>query len=239
MSSPGEFTIDELARMSGSTVRSLRVYHERGVLPPPVVKGRTGFYGPEHLNRVHTITRLLERGIKLNGIKELLNAWDRGDDLGDVLGVEAAADIAADGAIEAAELVRRFRDVPNGLTRVVAIGLFEPVDANTYKVADPVLVQAMERLEAVGISMSGIVDELESLVADCERVARRFADLFRHTVWSAFRDSDQGAADVARLAAGVDAVRDIPAGAAGDLLGRFIRRYLDQDRALTEALSES
>ncbi|MGK8508955.1 MerR family transcriptional regulator [Nocardia asiatica] len=78
-----EYTIDELAREAGTTVRSLRVYHERGVLPPPQVKGRTGFYGADHLNRVRTISRLLDRGIKLNGIKELLNAWDRGDDLGE------------------------------------------------------------------------------------------------------------------------------------------------------------
>ena len=77
-----EYTIDELAREAGTTVRSLRVYHERGVLPPPRVKGRTGFYGAEHLNRVRSSSRLLDRGIKLNGIKELLAAWDRGDDLG-------------------------------------------------------------------------------------------------------------------------------------------------------------
>src|SRR6266568_3289632 len=85
-----EYTIDELARAAGTTVRSLRVYHERGVLPPPEVRGRTGFYGPDHLNRVHTIGRLLDRGIKLNGIRELLEAWDRGDDLGDILGVAEA-----------------------------------------------------------------------------------------------------------------------------------------------------
>src|ERR1700731_709963 len=86
MAAGAEYTIDELAREAGTTVRSLRVYHERGVLPPPQVKGRTGFYGPEHLNRVRTISRLLDRGIKLNGIKELLEAWDRGDDLRDALG---------------------------------------------------------------------------------------------------------------------------------------------------------
>ncbi|MGY2062272.1 MerR family transcriptional regulator, partial [Nocardia gipuzkoensis] len=41
MSAGAEFTIDELAREAGTTVRSVRVYHERGVLPPPQVKGRT------------------------------------------------------------------------------------------------------------------------------------------------------------------------------------------------------
>lgn len=56
MASGAEFTIDELARESGMTVRSLRAYQERGLLPPPRLKGRTGFYGPQHLNRVRIIS---------------------------------------------------------------------------------------------------------------------------------------------------------------------------------------
>src|SRR4051812_18661675 len=125
-----EYTIDELAREAGTTVRSLRVYHERGVLPPPQVKGRTGFYSADHLNRVRTISRLLDRGIKINGIKELLNAWDRGDDLGDILGViepDSAETIsaAAGDTIPATDVAERYRDVPHGLARVVAAGLYE------------------------------------------------------------------------------------------------------------------
>ena len=38
------YTIDELAREAGTTVRSLRVYAERGILPPPEVKGRQWDY---------------------------------------------------------------------------------------------------------------------------------------------------------------------------------------------------
>lgn len=82
-----EFTIDGLARAGETTVRSIRVYHERGVLPSPEIRGRIGYYGPDHLNRLRTISRLLSRGVKLNGIKELLDAWDRGEGLAEVLGV--------------------------------------------------------------------------------------------------------------------------------------------------------
>ncbi|RMI33044.1 MerR family transcriptional regulator [Nocardia stercoris] len=84
-----EYTIDELARAAGSTVRSVRVYHERGLLPPPDVRGRTGYYGTDHIDRLQTIQRLLSRGMKLNGIRELLDAWDRGDGLAQLLGVAA------------------------------------------------------------------------------------------------------------------------------------------------------
>lgn len=87
-----EFTIDSLARAGETTVRSIRVYHERGVLPPPEVRGRIGYYSPDHLKRLRTISRLLSRGMKLNGIKELLDAWDRGEGLADLLGVDDEED---------------------------------------------------------------------------------------------------------------------------------------------------
>lgn len=244
MTTRTEYTIDELAREAGTTVRSLRVYHERGVLPPPQVKGRTGFYSAEHLNRVRTISRLLDRGIKLNGIKELLNAWDRGDDLGDILGVaepdvSSGAESPAGATIAATDLAQRLQEVPNGLARVVALGLYEPVDASTYRAADPTLLQAADRLSAAGVPEPEIIAEFERLATECDRIARRFADLFQRTVWSGFQDSAGTPADVAGLAAGSEVIRTVPAQAGAELIGRFVARYLDQDSALNEALADS
>ncbi|WP_159845399.1 MerR family transcriptional regulator [Nocardia sp. CY41] len=239
-----EYTIDELAREAGTTVRSLRVYHERGVLPPPQVKGRTGFYGADHLNRVRTISRLLDRGIKLNGIKELLNAWDRGDDLGDILGVaepeatEAPAVDAGD-TIAATELAELYRDVPNGLARVVAAGLYEPVDAATYRIADRRLAHSLDQLTAAGVPADEVLGELEKLRTDAERIARRYVDLFRRTVWASFQESDRGPEQAAELAQRLGATKDVPAQTAAELVNRFVARYLDQDTELSEALPES
>ncbi|MGW4328266.1 MerR family transcriptional regulator [Nocardia sp. NPDC004573] len=239
-----EYTIDELAREAGTTVRSLRVYHERGVLPPPQVKGRTGFYGADHLNRVRTISRLLDRGIKLNGIKELLNAWDRGDDLGDILGVaepeatEAPAVDAGD-TIAATELAELYHDVPNGLARVVAAGLYEPVDAATYRIADRRLAHSLDQLTAAGVPADEVLGELEKLRTDAERIARRYVDLFRRTVWASFQESDRGPAQTAELAQRLAATKDVPAQTAAELVNRLVARYLDQDTELSEALPES
>ncbi|MET9025394.1 MerR family transcriptional regulator [Nocardia sp. NPDC004168] len=239
-----EYTIDELAREAGTTVRSLRVYHERGVLPPPQVKGRTGFYGADHLNRVRTISRLLDRGIKLNGIKELLNAWDRGDDLGDILGVgEPGATeplvVDAGETIAATELAERYRDVPNGLARVVAAGLYEPVDAATYRIADRRLTQSLDQMAAAGIPADEVLGELEKLRADAERIARRYVDLFRRTAWASFQDSERGPAQVAELAQRLAATRPVPAETTAELVNRLVARYLDQDAELAEALPEA
>ncbi|WP_019930926.1 MerR family transcriptional regulator [Nocardia sp. BMG111209] len=237
-----EYTIDELARAAGTTVRSVRVYHERGVLPPPQVKGRTGFYGPDHLNRVRTISRLLDRGIKLNGIKELLNAWDRGDDLGHILGVADTPETAGtpdNGTITATELEQRYRGVPSGLARVVALGLYEPVDATMYRVADPQPVRALDRMVDVGVPVAEALLEIEKLHADCDRVARRFADLFQRTGWVAYQQSDRGPTDRAILQAQLDVIRAAPVQAGSELIGRLLTHYLQQDSDVAETLAQA
>ncbi|WP_063129470.1 MerR family transcriptional regulator [Nocardia fusca] len=246
-----EYTIDELARAAGTTVRSLRVYHERGVLPPPQVKGRTGYYSPDHLNRVRTISRLLDRGIKLNGIKELLKAWDRGDDLGDILGVgpllggmesgEPSADESAPpaDAIPATELQERYGSVPNGLARIVAVGLYEPVDAATYRPADRQLIRIAEQLAAAGVPDAEVLGELERIRADCDRMARRFVDLFHRTAWQKYQDSGQEAADLAELTGQLQLARTLPGKAAAELVNKFVAHYIDSDSELADLPAES
>ncbi|GAA5057176.1 MerR family transcriptional regulator [Nocardia callitridis] len=246
-----EYTIDQLAREAGTTVRSLRVYHERGVLPPPQVKGRTGFYSAEHLNRVRTISRLLDRGIKLNGIKELLNAFGRGDNLGDLLnepdgrsaesGTAAGSDVPAEPAesetVAATELAERYRDVPDGFARVVGAGLYQPVDAQTYRVADPGSLRVVEQLLIIGVDLADSLGELERLRADADRIAHRFIDLFHRGAWSKFQASARDSTDLAELAAGVAVLREVAGAAEGMLVNRSVARQLDQDDELAAALS--
>ncbi|MBU3067433.1 MerR family transcriptional regulator [Nocardia sp. NEAU-G5] len=249
MAVDSEFTIDELARESGMTVRTLRVYNERGLLPPPQLKGRTGFYSEEHLNRVRIISRLLDRGIKLNGVRDLLEAWDRGDDLAAVLGVSASASAsvapapsrpaaaAVETTIAATELAERFAEIPNGLARVVSAGLYEPVDATTYRVKDPQLVAIAAQLQDAGVPQTRVLDELERLRDDCDHIARQFVDMFERTAVRDFRRSERGSQDVADLVAHLSMTRSMPGRVAADLIGQYVARYLEHvTRELGDAL---
>lgn len=85
-----EFTIDELARETGTTVRNIRAYQERGILPPPRRQGRVGLYGPSHLARLRIIGSMLARGYTLANVAELVEAWEKGHNVADVIGLEAA-----------------------------------------------------------------------------------------------------------------------------------------------------
>src|SRR4051812_27244682 len=65
-------TIDELARRTGMTVRNIRAHQSRGLVPPPEVKGRTGYYGDEHVSRIELIKELQADGFNLESIRKLL-----------------------------------------------------------------------------------------------------------------------------------------------------------------------
>ncbi|MBX6766499.1 MAG: MerR family transcriptional regulator, partial [Actinomadura rubrobrunea] len=67
-----ELTVDELAARAGLTVRTVRFYAGRGLLPPPRLRGRTGLYGPVHLARLELIRELQSLGLTLAAIERHL-----------------------------------------------------------------------------------------------------------------------------------------------------------------------
>ncbi|MFE3249232.1 MerR family transcriptional regulator [Streptomyces sp. NPDC059209] len=84
---PREYRMKELADAAGITVRTVRFYRERGLIPPPRREGRIAWYDTHHLARLRTIAALLERGHTLNGIADLATAFESGRDVGEVLGL--------------------------------------------------------------------------------------------------------------------------------------------------------
>src|SRR3954462_2509477 len=67
-----ELTVDELAARVGVTVRNLRAYAARGLLPPPRMVGRTGFYGRQHVARLILVREMLAEGYSLAMIERTL-----------------------------------------------------------------------------------------------------------------------------------------------------------------------
>ena len=94
-SDPAGITIDELAALTGTTTRRIRSFQTLGLLPHPVLRGRTGLYGPDHVARVSAIVALQDRGFSLESLGVLFRAVADGRSLPDVLGITAAA--ATDG----------------------------------------------------------------------------------------------------------------------------------------------
>jgi DNA-binding transcriptional MerR regulator len=87
-------TVDQLARLAGTTTRNIRAFQTLGLLPRPTLSGRTGLYGTEHLDRLRAILRLQQAGFSLGALGALFAAWEQGLTLAQVLGLPAATDDA-------------------------------------------------------------------------------------------------------------------------------------------------
>ncbi|WP_454199624.1 MerR family transcriptional regulator [Nocardia sp. Marseille-Q1738] len=225
MAADSEFTIDELARAADTTVRSVRVYHERGLLPSPEVRGRIGYYGSDHLNRLQTISRLLGRGMKLNGIRELLEAWDRGDGLADVLGVKnAAAAAAAEAEPEATtEPNDDYAELPEYAKQALAAS-DDPLEA--YRVTNPRCCDLATRLTDTGLPMRDTFQLVERLRADCDRIADRFAtELFYRLAGQTYEESARTPRDRTKLETDLAIARLIVTRATSELIDQAFARH--------------
>lgn len=69
-------SIEELSERSGITVRTIRYYQTKKLLPPPEREGRRSWYRDQHLERLGLITQLHDRGLRLSGIAEVLRHAD-------------------------------------------------------------------------------------------------------------------------------------------------------------------
>jgi DNA-binding transcriptional MerR regulator len=80
-------TVDHLARLTGTTTRTIRSFQTLGLLPRPTLEGRTGLYGPEHLERLRAVLRLQRAGFSLAAVGILFSAQEQGLTLEQVLGM--------------------------------------------------------------------------------------------------------------------------------------------------------
>src|SRR5205807_9789477 len=70
--SANQLTIEQLAAETGMSVRNIRSHQARGLLAPPEVRMRVGYYGPEHVAALRLIRDLQDEGFNLGGIKRPL-----------------------------------------------------------------------------------------------------------------------------------------------------------------------
>ncbi len=183
-------TIDELARGAGMTVRNVRAHQSRGLLPPPTVRGRIGFYGPDHVARLELIKELQADGFNLEAIRRLIEA--SGGQSSDVLrftrSVRSSFEEEEPEVVELRELAERFGDAgdPALLERALGLGVLRPLGEGRFEERSPRLARAGEELRRLGVPHRRTVEMLETLHAHADGVARAYVDLFLDEVWRPF-----------------------------------------------------
>lgn len=177
-----EYTVDELARVSDTTVRNVRAYQDRGLLAPPEKRGRVGVYDDTHVSRLKLINHLLARGYTLANIQDLIKAVDEGHDLRSILGLETA--IGGRWSREhprkysLIELLQMFGDKasPAALAKAVDLGLLER-DGLSFVSASPTALAAGATLAKEGIPLADLLEAVGAVRPHFSVVAKALVDL--------------------------------------------------------------
>ncbi|MFJ7074353.1 MerR family transcriptional regulator [Streptomyces sp. NPDC098781] len=192
-------TIDELAARAGMTVRTVRFYGTKGLLPPPVIgPRRVGHYGREHLARLALIEELQQQGMTLAAIERYLQQLPPDLDAHDLAIHRAVVASWAPEAVETVprgELERRAGRAlgDDDVERLVAMGVVEATE-DGYRV-DRGLLRLGVGLLDVPLSHEAILAARNVLVEHSRAAAHELSRLFRGEV------SERAAQDVKSLSA--------------------------------------
>jgi DNA-binding transcriptional MerR regulator len=185
------FTIDELARRTGMTARNLRAHQSRGLLAPPEVKGRTGYYGQEHVDRIDLIKDLQADGFNLEAIRKLLES--AGGSTAEVLrftqAVRAPFEDEEPEIVELSQLAERFGPETELLQRAIKLGLLRPLGGDRFEQRSPRLTKAGEELARLGVPAERGFDVVEKLRRQADGAARAFIALFLEEIWQPFEEA--------------------------------------------------
>lgn len=233
-----QLTIDELSRETGMTARNIRAHQSRGLLNPPAVRSRTGFYGAEHVARIRLIQDLQNQGFNLKAIERLL---------------ELGAGEGSPGALEFERaLLAPFGDeVPEQITekelagvlgepldrkliaRVERSGLLRATGDGTWEVPSPTMLRAGRELSELGIPLEHALAVGETINEHTTAIAREFVHLFINDVLDPLRSASGGEGDLAAAGKAVERLRplasDAVAASFAQVMTQAVERQLEKE----------
>jgi DNA-binding transcriptional MerR regulator len=210
----GKMTIGELARRTGMTIRNIRAHQTRGLLPPPEVQGRTGYYNEEHVARIELTREMQAEGLNLEAIRRVLESTGgsskemvdfaravRAPFEDETSEIYDPADFAAQWSVETVDerLLRRAEKL--GVLRVLADGNIE--------VISPRLHGAATRMIEFGVSPSAAIALAAKLHEHADAVARAYIDLFTEQIWGPFDKAGRPEEDWHMVLEALEAMRPL------------------------------
>ncbi|MET9459653.1 MerR family transcriptional regulator [Streptomyces canus] len=181
MTDKREYRMEELARLAGITVRTLRFYRERKLIPPPRREGRIAWYDDHHLARLRTIAALLERGHTLTGIAELADALEQGRDVADLVGLDTPTE-EEPVRLTPEELAARFEGevTPENLAAAMELG-YLGTDGDEIVHISRRLLDVSSTLVREGIPLAEVLTAGQHVREHADALAEMFAQLvLRH-----------------------------------------------------------
>jgi DNA-binding transcriptional MerR regulator len=223
-----QMTIEQLAGEVGMSVRNIRNHHSRGMLQPPDVRARVGYYGSDHVARLRLIQDLQADGFNLAAIGRLLSGPDglAAKLVGLRAAVTAPFDPESPEVVTGEELRERFGEADTkDLERIRRLNVMLPLGEDRFEVRSPALLAAAEQVMSLGISLRTTLELIERVGRDCDSVARSFTRLFIKELWEPFERDGQPEERWDGLIEAVDSLRPLASEA---LLAMFKLRMTSQ-----------
>lgn len=216
----GEMTIGELAERTGMTVRNIRAHQTRGLLPPPVVHGRTGYYNEEHVARIELTRELQAEGLNLEAIRRMGDGLNNGaaEEIHHLTRMlRAPFEEEPPEIFELAELAELWKkEIEEGrglemLERAEKLGTIRSLPDGKVEVVSPRMTRAATALAEVGMSSGAILETAEKLRRKADDIALLFTDLFLDQVWKPFDEAGRPESDWPKVRESLDRTRPLGA----------------------------
>ncbi|KAA1424645.1 MerR family transcriptional regulator [Mumia zhuanghuii] len=189
-------SVEQLAERVGMSVRTIRFYAGRGLIPPPVREGRNGFYGADHLARLELVRELQAHGFTLSAIEGYLERLPADATPGDV-------------ALQRTMLAPWLSDLPEAVDRetlerragrslsdddielLVALRVVEPTpDEDLFRVA-PAHLSVGIGLMNLGLPVDGAIEAERIIESHARAMAEELTEVFRVKVLPHYRASGE------------------------------------------------
>ncbi len=226
-----ELTIDQLAERSGVTVRTIRFWSGRGLLPPPALRGRTGLYGPDHLARLELVSELSALGFTLAAIEAHLQRLPPTAGAGELALQRALLTPWVPEPIEdvdRAELDRRAgRPLTDGdLAALADLGVVDALDGGRFRLHGPGTLGGGLAVLDSGLPLD-VWRSAHSLIEQhTTALAEDLMKMFQDEVLQPYRDRGRPADERSRLAAALAQLKPITVHGVVTAFGRAVNRAI-------------
>jgi DNA-binding transcriptional MerR regulator len=234
-----QLTVEQLAARSGMSVRNIRNHQSRGLLPPPEVRSRVGYYGEEHVQRLRLIQEMQAQGFKLTAIKRLIG--EHGPSTEQFLGLKRAVtaplETESPEVLSAAELAERFQTAGRReMAKAQRLGLLVPIGDGLFEAPSPTLLRAAEEVLARGVPLAAALAVVEKVKRSSETTSRAFVQLFLEEVWKPFSQAGQPRERWPEITEAIERLRPL---ASEVVLAAFKQTMEDEvEKAFGKALAE-
>ncbi|HEX5608736.1 MAG TPA: MerR family transcriptional regulator [Solirubrobacterales bacterium] len=218
----GKMTIGELARRTGMTIRNIRAHQTRGLLPPPDVHGRTGYYDEEHVARIELTKEMQAEGLNLEAIRRVLETKGSSQEIVDFArAVRAPFEDETPEIFKRAELAANWKVDkvdPKLLGKAEKLGILRELPDGKIEVLSPRLQRSGAALIELGLTAEAALATAAELRRHAEGASRAYVDLFVKEIWEPFDKAGRPEQDWQKVRDALDGMRPL---ASDSLLAMF------------------